>query len=87
MRTNMQRTSLDAYWSIGNLSPRQAVVYGALRHLGPACNAAIADYLDKPVNEVVPRVFELREAGRVKEAYRDIWPATGKRVIFWEAAE
>jgi hypothetical protein len=83
--TNVQQTSAVAYASLEDLGERQAAVRNAISTLGAACNAKIALYLDIPINQVTGRVFELRDKGLVKEAYKAIWPATGRNVIWWEA--
>lgn len=82
--TNVQQTSTTAYASLEDLGERQAAVRNAISTLGAACNQKIADYLDIPVNQVTGRVFELRAAGLVCEAYRAVWLPTGRNVIWWE---
>lgn len=82
--TNVQQTSAVAYASLEDLGERQAAVRNAISTLGAACNQKIADYLGVPVNQVTGRVFELRESGLVREAYRGIWLPTGRNVIWWE---
>ena len=82
--TNIQQTSAVAYASLEDLGERQTAVRNAISTLGAACNAKIALYLDIPINQVTGRVFELRDKGLVKEAYKAVWPATGRNVIWWE---
>lgn len=82
--TNVQQTSAVAYASLEDLGERQAAVRSAISALGAACNQRIADYLSIPVNQVTGRVFELRDKGLVREAYRGIWLPTGRNVIWWE---
>lgn len=84
--TNVQPTSTVALASISDLGERQAAVHSAIRVLGAACNQKIANYLGIPVNQVTGRVFELRDMGLVREAYRGIWIPTGRKVIWWETA-
>lgn len=82
--TNVQQTSTVAYASLEDLGERQTAVRNAISALGAACNQRIADYLSIPVNQVTGRVFELRDKGLVREAYRGIWLPTGRNVIWWE---
>ena len=79
----MQPTSLEAYDKIvGKLGNRQYAVYNALKSIEPACNKRIAIELDMPINEITPRVNELRYKGMVKEAFKADYD--GRKVIFWE---
>lgn len=82
--TNVQQTSAVAYASLEDLGERQAAVRNAISTLGAACNQKIADYLGVPVNQVTGRVFELRDKGLVREAYKAVWLPTGRNVIWWE---
>lgn len=82
--TNVQQTSAVAYASLEDLGERQAAVRNAISTMGAACNQRIADYLGVPVNQVTGRVFELRTAGLVREAYKAVWMPTGRTVIWWE---
>jgi len=82
----VQPTSIAAYHGLDNveLGSRQREVYDELRH-GPACNRALAKRLKRPVNAITPRVYELRQLGLVKEAWRDEDTETGRPVIVWQA--
>lgn len=84
--TSTQATSTAALASLTDLGERQATVHAAIRALGSACNQKIAEYLGIPVNQVTGRVFELRDMGLVREAYRGEWIPTGRTVIWWETA-
>ena len=80
----VQETSKEAYESIlKELPGRQAEVYGALMDIKVGSNFDIAQYLDLPINQVTPRVNELRKKKVVEEYDRDIQPETGRRVILW----
>lgn len=85
--SNVQSTSRAAFSSLDDIGQRQADVLKAIRTLGTACNQRIADYLHIPVNQVTGRVFELRKRGLVVEDHRGLWPATGRMVIWWAAAQ
>jgi hypothetical protein len=84
MTNNFQQTSAAPYASLEDLGERQTAVRHAISAMGAACNAKIAKYLDVPINQVTGRVFELRDKGLVREAYKAVWPATGRTVIWWE---
>lgn len=80
-------TSKAAYAEISyQLGPWQMQVYRLLKRVGPMNNLEIAEWLDKPINEITPRVHELREKGLVEEAYKDIGKK-GKNVYYWRAIE
>jgi DNA-binding MarR family transcriptional regulator len=86
----IQNTSIDAYRFdvLPRLGERQQIVLTALRTSSkPRCNQELADHLDQPINTITPRVNELVEKGLVKEAYRDIYTKTNRRVIFWTASD
>ena len=81
----MQITSLLAFAEVlENLGERQKVVYKALLELGSANNTMISNYLNIPINCVVPRVSELRLKGLVRKDRIDICPYTKKATIFWK---
>jgi hypothetical protein len=46
-------------------------------------NMEIAERLKKPINTITPRVFELRQKGRVKNCGTARCPVTGKTVNVW----
>ncbi|WP_195167157.1 winged helix-turn-helix domain-containing protein [Mycobacteroides abscessus] len=68
-----------------DLGRRQAAVLAELRSNGPSCNQEIAEGLGWPINTVTPRVNELVERGKVREAFRERYAPTNRRVIFWAA--
>ena len=69
------------------ISQKQQEVYVALQIAKrPINNLELSKYLGWPINSVTPRVNELVEMGKVEEAFRDIYPATGRRTIYWKAA-
>lgn len=79
----IQPTSQDAYDKIiHELGRRQHDVYTCLLAIEPACNKAIAKELSMPINEITPRVNELRYKGVVEEAYKADYD--GRKVIFWQ---
>jgi predicted transcriptional regulator len=87
MKTNMQQTSIFAYHSLGDLTPRQAEVLAAIKQHGPIANYDLAMVVWWPVNCVTGRVLELRDKGLVVEAYRGRHKVTGRQVIFWKAMQ
>ena len=82
----MQDTSLSAYGEAKEkMGAHQSQVHYIIRQKGDISNLDIARLLNWPINSVTPRVKELRDKGLVEEAYRDIHPETGRRVIYWRA--
>jgi len=79
----IQSTSQEAYDTIfGKLGNRQHEVFTCLRLIEPACNKAIAAQLSLPINEVTPRINELRYKGVVEEAFKAKYD--GHKVIYWQ---
>lgn len=74
-------TSIEAYAKV-KLGPNQTIVHQALGELGKATDLEIADYLDKPINEVTPRRSELVEYGYIKEDGRKM-NRTGNSAKAW----
>lgn len=78
----IQSTSQEAYDKIVNdLGNRQYQVFNTLRKIEPACNKSIASELSMPINEITPRINELRYKGVVEQAYKADYD--GRKVIFW----
>ena len=79
----IQSTSQEAYDKIVNeLGQRQHQVYQTLITIEPACNKEIASQMMLPINEVTPRINELRYKGVVEQAYKADYD--GRKVIFWK---
>lgn len=76
-------TSRKSYRKLNDLGNRQREVHKAIGELGTASNREIAKYLDKPVNEITPRVKELREYGFVAEHGKKWDKETNRNVIAW----
>lgn len=76
-------TSKQSYRQLKNLGTRQLAVHRAIGELGTASNREIAKYLDRPVNEITPRVKELREYGYVAEHGKKWDKETKRNVIAW----
>jgi len=80
----IQPTSRIAFDEVKKtLGNRQLVV---LEHLGwgdPKTNTELATMLNWPINTVVPRIFELREKGLVKEHCRRKCNITRRMAIAW----
>ena len=67
----IQDTSLDAWIVISqSLGPRQTLVYQALRN-NPASNKTLAKRMNLPINQITPRVLELRKKNLVKKMYEE----------------
>lgn len=76
-------TSKESYRKLKDLGARQTAVHKAIGELGTASNREIAMYLDKPVNEITPRVKELRDYGFVAEHGKKFDPETKRNVSAW----
>ena len=77
-------TSLLAYVDVlANLGERQTQVYRKLLELKVANNRMISEALDLPINEVTPRINELRKLQVVLQAKKDLCDFTGKMTLFW----
>lgn len=76
-------SSIDAYKTVlGELSTRQAEVFNFIRERGSVCNLDISSGIQRPINEVTPRVCELRTMKLVvDDGKRPCF--TGKKVYFW----
>lgn len=80
----VRETSLEAYERIqGKIADRQRECLLALERLGEANNREIADFLRRPINVVVPRIFELREMGLVVESRTIVDQETKRKTICW----
>lgn len=79
----VQQTSLEAYIGLTNIGQRQAQVYYALKELGKANNLMIAKKLNLPINQVTPRVLELRQKGIIVQEMSYPCPYTHKLTMFW----
>ena len=51
----------------------------------PVCNQEIAQHLGQPINTVTPRMNELVKLGSAEEAFREVYPVTNRKVIYWKA--
>jgi len=80
-------TSQTAYDTIKKqLASRQKDVFAAIGLLGRASNQQLADFLHWPINCICPRVFELREQGKVRFAGYGK-NAYGNQVHLWQQVE
>ena len=76
-------TSKQSYKRLTDLGARQIEVHRAIGELGTASNREIAKYLSRPVNEITPRVKELREYGFVIEHGKKWDNETRRNVTAW----
>jgi hypothetical protein len=84
MKTNVRATSIQAFADIiPELGERQMQVLKGLKSFQPCSNLMLSRFLRLPINQVVPRIYELRKMGIVVIAKKDIDPITQKKVIFW----
>ena len=80
----IRETSLTAYRDIeASLGMRQQTVYKAIKYLGCPTNLEISRFKKIPINQVTPRVFELREKGVVVECEKRECSVSGRVVLSW----
>ena len=85
MKQKVKDTSLQAYAEVlENLGERQLEVYKALHELKEANNTMLSNHLNLSINNITPRINELRKLGLVKQSKKDICPYTKKLTIFWK---
>lgn len=82
----VQSTSVDALKSFTprTLSDRQDKVLCTLDVLGKASNKQVAEKLGRPINEVTPRMLELRRFGLVVCAGKRYDDRTRRWELVWE---
>ena len=83
-------TSLKAYIDLvdsGELNRRQLQVYENLRYLKSASNLEVATEARLPINQVTPRMLELRKVGLVVSNGKRPCRVTGKTVCVWQPAD
>lgn len=85
MRTNVQQTSLLAYYDLqgAKLNNMQQRVYDLLARGGVFTNSEISHALHMPINCVTPRVYELREKGLVIPGAKRQCGITGRIAMTW----
>ena len=81
----IQPTSLLSYQDIIlSLGKRQTEVLKSLKECEPANNRMLAKFMNRPINTVTGRVFELRAKGLIVESHLGIDEKTLKSTIFWK---
>ena len=83
-----QETSLEAYREVlPHLGMKQRIVYTeiykATRQGFNLTNMELAEWLQWSINRVTPRVYELRELGRVVLDEKRVCKVTGRRAMAW----
>ena len=76
-------TSKQSYKKLTDLGKRQIEVHKAIGEMGLASNRDLSKHLDRPVNEITPRVKELREYGFVIEHGKKWDNETRRNVTVW----
>ena len=83
----MVDTSLLAYADIKEeLMPRQKAVLDVITYLGSCTNTEISKFIGLPINQITPRVFELREKGCVILNCKRECKVTGRTAMAWSRA-
>ena len=68
----IQQTSIDAFYSVkSEMNTRQQQVIDKILISGRCTNEKLSDLLDLPINQVTPRILELRRKGLVKMMYQE----------------
>lgn len=87
MRTNVQTTSLEAFFGIqSKLNKRERELLEVLAEVQPASDRQLAKYLKWEIGSVNGRRNALVEKGVVEKDYMDI-SETGRRGIFWHIVD
>ena len=85
------QTSIDSYIATrkeGKVGKRQREIMDLLERVNePLNNRMIAELLGLPINSTTPRIFELREKGRVESAGTQHDSVTNRNTIFWRVRE
>ena len=82
----IQDSSLKAYFDIQRtLGLRQKQVFVALSAVPDATNRELSEMTSLPINEVTPRIHELRERRVVIEAQHRRCRVSGRVVIAWKS--
>lgn len=82
----IQDSSLKAYYAIqSSLSQRQKQVFAALSSVSNATNRELTEMTGLRINEVTPRIMELRKRGVVVEACHRRCRQSGRTVIAWKS--
>ena len=77
-------TSLLAYADIKvELGTRQKTILDVITYLGTCTNLEISKFLGLPINQVTPRVLELREKGCVELDTKRECKVSGRLVMAW----
>lgn len=80
----MRDTSLEAYDNVQEkIGENQMIVLDVIRKLGAPTNLEIARWLQWDINQVTPRVLELREKNYVVECQKRPCGITGNTAMSW----
>lgn len=82
--SSVRDTSLMAYFEVEpDLGVRQEHVLSVLRENGSMTNSELGRLLGWSINRVTPRIFELRQLGRVVLDCRRSCRVTGRQAYSW----
>lgn len=86
MTTNVRDTSLRAFYGEikQDLGQRHQQVLWAFTQRENFSNCELAHFLGWEINRVTPRVKELRDIGKLREAGKRTCKVTGRYVLVWE---
>src|SRR3990167_8416897 len=85
----ISHTSLQAYFGevVKTLGERQQMVLEAFTHKENFTNTELASYLQRPINTITPRVFELRAKGLLNLHCVRPCKVTGRVAKCWKIKE
>jgi len=85
----MQQTSLEAYENIkntGQLGRRQEEIFIAFHTYGPHTNLEISELIGLPINQVTPRVLELRKRNVLVLDSERPCEVSGRSALVWKVS-
>ena len=83
---SVRDTSKLAYEVVSpTIGKKQALVLQTIaKAKRPVNNQEIASHLALPINTITPRTNELLGMDKVELAFKEIYPATGRKVCYWK---
>ena len=82
----MRDTSIEAYYSIENLSEKQEKVYDVIRVIEPCTDIEISSFIGWPINRITPRRGELESMFLIEE-YDHVKGRSGRMACRWIVKE
>lgn len=84
MRTHVQNTSIISYLAnLEKINKRQKECLIALKKIQPANNLMLSRYINLPINQVVPRIYELRKKNLIRLHHIGSCPISNESTRFY----